>query len=142
VSQIPTVHANFTFDSQINADDQRYWVNSSEVANTYFGDANLDGEFNSGDLTLVFQAGEYDDNFALNSTWAEGDWNGDGDFDSGDLVAAFQDGGYDMGPKAAVQAIPEPSSLVIMVLGFVVLAFRSKGLPSPLRHQTAITDIM
>ena len=58
------------------------------------GDANGDGRFNSTDLVLVFQAGEYEDGIAQNSTYAEGDWNGDGDFDTSDLILAFQAGYY------------------------------------------------
>ena len=50
---------------------------------------------NSGDITLVFQAGEYEDGDNNNSGWAEGDWNGDGDFDSSDFSFAFGEGGYD-----------------------------------------------
>ncbi|MEZ6119667.1 MAG: dockerin type I domain-containing protein [Pirellulaceae bacterium] len=65
-----------------------------DILGTHYGDVNLDGRFDSGDLVLIFQAGEYDDNLANNSTWADGDWNCDGEFDSQDLVRAFQDGGY------------------------------------------------
>ncbi|MCA9200754.1 MAG: hypothetical protein KDA87_24615, partial [Planctomycetales bacterium] len=53
---------------------------------TDFGDANLDGRFDSKDLIAVFQAGEYEDGIDGNSGWAEGDWSGDGDFDTQDLV--------------------------------------------------------
>jgi hypothetical protein len=58
------------------------------------GDSNGDGIFNSSDLIVVFQAGEYEDGIAGNSTFEEGDWNRDGDFDSADLVLAFQKGNY------------------------------------------------
>ena len=58
------------------------------------GDANLNRIFNSEDLVIVFQAGEYEDGIAANSGWAEGDWNCDGDFGSSDMVLAFIDGGY------------------------------------------------
>ena len=61
------------------------------------GDANRDGAFDSTDLVQVFQAGEYEDSLANNSTWEEGDWNGDGDFTSSDLVLAFQSGSYRLG---------------------------------------------
>ncbi len=54
------------------------------------GDTNHDGIFNSTDLILAFQVGEYEDKIAGNSVWADGDWNGDGEFDSGDIVFAFQ----------------------------------------------------
>lgn len=58
------------------------------------GDANRDGIFNSTDLILAFQVGEYEDRIAGNSVWADGDWNGDGEFDSGDIVFAFQSSFY------------------------------------------------
>jgi hypothetical protein len=58
------------------------------------GDANRDGIFNSTDLMLVFEAGEYEDDVAGNSTFEKGDWNDDGEFNSRDLVFAFQQGNY------------------------------------------------
>lgn len=69
------------------------------------GDSNEDGVFNSSDLILVFQAGEYEDGIAGNSTFAEGDWNQDGDFDSGDLVFAFQAGTYTEDDAPAAMAL-------------------------------------
>lgn len=58
------------------------------------GDSNHDGIFNSSDLVLVFQAGEYEDGINGNSTFEEGDWDGNGDFDTRDFVFAFQAGHY------------------------------------------------
>ena len=65
------------------------------------GDSNGDGIFNNSDLILVFQAGEYEDGIAGNSTFQEGDWNGDGEFDSGDLVFVFEAGTYTEADVAA-----------------------------------------
>ncbi|MCA9211628.1 MAG: lamin tail domain-containing protein, partial [Planctomycetales bacterium] len=59
------------------------------------GDSNGDGLFNSSDLVLVFQAGEYEDGIDGNSTFEEGDWNGDGDFTTSDFVYALQFGHYE-----------------------------------------------
>lgn len=68
------------------------------------GDVNGDGVFNSSDLILVLQAGEFEDGINGNSTFAEGDWNGDGDFTTTDFVVAFMIGRYvDDGPIAAVR---------------------------------------
>lgn len=107
------------FDGQVSADDRIHLIH--EIENTYFGDSNLDGEFNSSDLTVVFQGGEYEDNITLNSSWAEGDWNGDGDFESGDLIIAFQDGGYEMGARAAVNVVPEPTAGVLLTIGAIAI---------------------
>jgi len=46
-------------DGSVNNDDRVHWV--EVISNTYFGDSNLDGEFNSSDLVAVFTVGEYED---------------------------------------------------------------------------------
>lgn len=79
-------------DNQVDLRDLVVMV--KEVLETDFGNANLDQQFDSGDLVDVFMAGEYEDGIEDNSGWAEGDWNGDGDFDTSDLVFAFSDGQY------------------------------------------------
>jgi hypothetical protein len=101
--------------------DIAYWVH--EVANTYFGDIDLDGEFNSTDLVSLFQSGMYEDGIEANSSWATGDWNADGDFTSSDLILAFQDGGYEQGPRAAVSQVPEPTAGVLSVLAMLGLPY-------------------
>jgi hypothetical protein len=79
-------------DGKVDADDLDELV--VNLLGITYGDANLNGVFDSSDFVQVFQMGEYEDNLALNSTWATGDWNCDGEFDSGDLVKAFQAGGF------------------------------------------------
>ena len=44
-----TKRFDFTDDELVNDDDRAMWVH--ELKRTYFGDANLDGEFNSSDFT-------------------------------------------------------------------------------------------
>ncbi|MCA9149413.1 MAG: hypothetical protein KDA92_08950 [Planctomycetales bacterium] len=101
-------------DGQVDSADLSVWV--EELKHTYFGDANLDGEFNTTDLVVVFAAGEFEDAVAGNSTWGEGDWDGDGDFSTTDIVKAFQGGGFELGQRPAVSAVPEPtwSSLCVI----------------------------
>ena len=60
------------------------------VVGTHFGDADLNGIFNSSDLIKVFTANLYET--GQRATWGQGDWNCDGKFDSSDLVEAFKDG--------------------------------------------------
>ena len=98
-------------DEQVNGDDRLYWIET--LKDTYVGDADLDGQFDSHDMVAVFVAGEYEDDLADNSTGATGDWDGDGEFQSDDIVFSFQFGGYEQGPPEAVPAIPEPSGLVM-----------------------------
>ncbi len=79
-------------DQRVDLDDLAYMI--EVLLQTNFGDANLDGVFNSEDLVQIFQAGEYEDDQMTNSTWATGDWNCDGEFGTPDLVIAFQSGAY------------------------------------------------
>ena len=103
-------------DDEMTPNDRDYWVH--RLKNTYFGDANLDGEFSSSDLVRVFSAGKYE-NPELTAGWSEGDWDGNGVFSTGDLVAAFADGGYEQGPRTGnVAVVPEPSCIVYLI-GFV-----------------------
>ena len=96
---------------------------ASEAGNTLvvigYGDANKDGFFDSTDLVQVFEAGEYEDLTAENSYWTTGDWNSDGEFDSSDLVVAFMDGEYEVATQPAT--VPEPSALVLLLLGLIAL---------------------
>ncbi|MCA9218264.1 MAG: hypothetical protein KDB27_34585 [Planctomycetales bacterium] len=110
---------DLTGDGHVDLLDHQFWV--KDVKNTWYGDANLDGEFNSGDLVDIFKAGEYEDAIQGNSTWSEGDWNADGDFSSGDLVTAFKDAGYEQGPRGALVAVPEPAGPSLLgVIGFAL----------------------
>ena len=102
--------------------DRIYWV--KELAHTYFGDSNLDGEFNSRDLVTVFQAGAFEDELT-ESFWESGDWNGDGVFTTSDLVRAFQDGGFELGPRMAFP-VPEPNSTCLLFL-FLAVTMRIVG---------------
>ena len=113
-------------DGKVDELDHRSWV--KDVKRTYFGDANLDGEFNSSDLVQVFAANEYEDESRRNSNWSTGDWNGDWEFDSSDLVIAFQDGGYERGPRTVnAVAVPESNATAwIVILTFPFAFFRRR----------------
>ena len=102
----------FNTDGIGNVDDQDYDYLVREVLQVPFGDATLDGKFNSGDLVVVFQAGEYEDGIDDNSGWAEGDWNGDRAFDSGDLVKAFQEGRYEQPARPMALAAVDASTAI------------------------------
>jgi hypothetical protein len=107
-----TVTFDLNADGRVNTDDRRSWV--IDLKRTYFGDSNLDGEFGSGDLVQVFQAGRYRDDVDRNGNWESGDWNGDGDFDTSDFIFAFQQGGYETGPRSV--PVPEPASATLLLV--------------------------
>ena len=107
-------HGDLNDDGIINFDDRRIWVEVEN--NTYFGDSNFDGVFNSADLVAVFSANEYEDELLKNSTWETGDWNGDQEFNTSDLVLAFQENGYEQAPRPAA-VVPEPCSVLLLMMG-------------------------
>jgi hypothetical protein len=106
-------------DRRVDFEDLARWVKT--LAHCWFGDADLDGEFNSHDLVSVFEAGQYEDNLPKNSTWTTGDWNADAEFSSGDLVIAFQDGGFEQGPPSSTRSVPEPCSVAMTLIGLVAI---------------------
>ncbi|MCA9172715.1 MAG: hypothetical protein KDB23_33875, partial [Planctomycetales bacterium] len=109
-------------DSRVDASDINYWIH--DLKHTWIGDANLDDQFNSGDLVVLFSAGTYET--GAGAVWTTGDFNGDGVFSTTDLVAALSDGGYEAGLRASVAAVPEPGGLVLASLAGVGLLRRRR----------------
>ncbi|MCA9200162.1 MAG: hypothetical protein KDA87_21635, partial [Planctomycetales bacterium] len=107
-------------DQTVDDLDRDTWI--QDLRQTWAGDANLDGTFDSADLVQVFQASQFEDSIIANSTWETGDWTGDGEFDSSDLVYAFQMGGYQ--DAAAVRAVPEPNAYSCVGIILVLLCCR------------------
>ena len=101
-------------DGSVNHADRLFWI--EELTNTYYGDANFDGQFNSSDFVTVFSAAKYEKDEP--ATWAEGDWNGDGRFNSSDFVIAFGGAGYEKGLReGGLQVVPEPSGILLLAVG-------------------------
>ena len=109
-------------DGSINATDRTYWL--SDLKMTWIGDSNFDFQFNTADFVAVLSAGEYET--GERAGWAKGDWNGDLVFGTADLVAALAAGGYEKGPYSGggVAAVPEPSGLLLWLLGAFALIRR------------------
>ena len=108
-------------DNLVNSSDVKAWAN--DLKNTWIGDSDLDGQFNSGDFVVVFGKAKYETGNP--AVWSEGDWNGDGQFNSGDFVDAFSDGGYEQGarPAPAAAVVPEPSTAVLALFASLCLGF-------------------
>ncbi len=119
-------------DDQVDSSDREHWV--EQLKNTYFGDADLNGEFNTGDFVAVLTEGQYEDGVLDNSTWASGDWNGDGEFGTGDLVLALEKGGYEMGPRETVAAVPEPSAVVLLWSALIGLGYQLRRRVNRIAH--------
>ncbi len=112
-------------DNVVDVSDVTIWT--KQLFNSWIGDANLDGEFNSGDLVVVLSSGTYEAD--MDAVWSTGDFNGDGRANSSDLVVALADGGYEQGPRTAVQAVPEPSTVCLVWLSASSLVGRMRRSP-------------
>ena len=115
---------DLNFDNRIDRVDLDVWV--KELKYTWYGDANLDGVFDSNDVVQVFQLSQFEDTVPGSSTWQSGDWNGDGEFSTDDLMLAFQDGGYEMGKLVSAHAVPEPSTCLLWGLGLLAVSIRCR----------------
>ena len=123
----------YDFDSngEVNARDLVHYV--EKELDTFIGDSNLDGEFNSADIVHVMRIAEYEDEVSGNSGWVSGDWNGNGDFESDDWVFALSKGNYEQGPRTMARAVPEPNaSCGLMISAVLVFGARRRACKNPL----------
>jgi len=99
---------DLTQDGHVDSNDLEFLIH--DLLRTRVGDGNLDGVFDSEDLTLILASGEYEDQVPGNSSWSEGDWNCDGDFTSRDIVIAFLAGMLAEPAPLAAQTAPRVST--------------------------------
>jgi hypothetical protein len=111
---------DLTGDGVVNQADVDDWVFNlvpiGENIGTVYGDFNLDGEVNAGDLALL--ATNY--GLAGNWGWATGDGNGDGNVDAGDLAMLATNYG------TVVHPVSEPVTMSLLAVGSVALLKRRK----------------
>ena len=111
-----------------------YSVNRLDHTEYLPGDSNTDEAFDSSDLVVAFQAGQYQGGemfqVRVPDAWRAGDWTGDQQFDSSDLVHAFTFGHY--GATKQAISVPEPNTVAIFagLLMWVTGAWLRK------KHQT------
>jgi Tol biopolymer transport system component len=94
-------------DNEVHASDRDYWVES--LANTWYGDANLDGRVDATDLNVLALSWRADDT----TSWGQGDFNGDGlvnAADLNDLALNWRSG------TLQASAVPEPSAVSLLWL--------------------------
>ena len=100
----PNTAFDLTGDGTVNQADRDELI--ERILGTTYGDANLDGIFDSADFVRIFQFGRYEDDVPLNAGWEQGDWDGDGEFGTSDFILAFQAGGYEVNSLRRKSLIP------------------------------------
>lgn len=96
-------------DGETNEADRQLWI--GDLANTFPGDANLDGSVKFGDFVTLASA------FGMDGGWSSGDFDGNGVIAFADFVALSEHFGSERVPASSV---PEPAAHFLM--GLTVLS--------------------
>ena len=86
------------------------------------GDANDDLVVDQQDIIQLLR----EDSYLNLATWNQGDFNFDGIFNQRDIVAMLQGGHYLERSYAALAPVPEPSTLLLGIIGLLLLGVRLK----------------
>lgn len=106
-------------DGSVTAADRQTWVTSVEFADTFFGDADLNGEVDFGDFVALSNS------FGQSGGWAEGNFDGLGNVDFSDFVLLSNNFGN---ARVAAQPVPEPHALALAAIagGLCMLRRRNR----------------
>ena len=124
VTSVSTERFDLVDDDIIDAADITEWLSlaATEIGyDTPFsrGDINLDHDVDTRDLTAMIIG--FTSAGGTGKTWNTGDTDGDGDVDSSDLTTAIINF---TSARNAAAAVPEPSSLLLLVLAIGCLRLR------------------
>jgi hypothetical protein len=112
----PRLRFDLNDDGIVDQDDRSVWV--SDLKQTFFGDADLDGQVNAADLNnlaLSWQASDA-------TSWAQGDFDGDGNVNATDLNSLALN--WRKGTAEAA-AVPEPSATtLLLIVGILTITRR------------------
>ena len=113
---------DLTEDGFVDEADRKTWI--AELAETYSGDTNLDGNVDFSDFLVLSSS------FGMPGGWAEGDFDGNGDVQFPDFLALASNFGKE---ATGAVSIPEPATDVLayaMLLATLLMRRRS-GIGNP-----------
>jgi hypothetical protein len=115
--QAGSIDLKFDVDGNdiVDTNDRNVWI--TDIKNTFIGDANLDGQVNAEDLNAL--ALSWRSTFA--TSWSQGDFNADGTVNASDLNELALNWRSGVAAAASAPAVPEPSSLTLLLLGGLAL---------------------
>ncbi len=99
----------------VDTNDRSVWI--TDIKNTFIGDANLDGQVNAEDLNALALSWRS----TTATSWSQGDFNADGSVNASDLNELALHWRSGVAAAASAPAVPEPSSLMLLLLGGVYL---------------------
>ena len=115
------VALNFGAASQVDVDalvQGDTGMGSEDLLNTEYGDADLDRDIDGADFLAVQQG------FGADAGWALGDFDGNNVVDGSDRATWNNSYGFAGATSSALQAIPEPTSLGLGILGMALAMLR------------------
>ena len=125
--QLRTTPDNRSFDlnndATLSQADREVWVR--DLANTFFGDADMDGDVDFADfLTLSENFGSPDHR---SRGWSQGDFDGDREVGFPDFLALSANFGGVAAANASAASVPEPAGLSIALFGILgLIGFRRR----------------
>jgi len=111
---------------------------SAIVAWAAFGDANLDGQVNFSDVTLINNAGKFGQGTSTGAVWVQGDFNYSGGVTFADITLLNNSGLYgtgsylppsslgSIGGAPVVASVPEPGTWALAVAGLACAAWNMR----------------
>ena len=117
LSESPRLWFDLNGDDEVTDADRAVWVGSEDIANTFFGDADLNGEVDFGDFLAL------SDNFGQHGGWAKGDFDGLGDVQFSDFLLLSSNFG-NVREATLAQSVPEPNASLLALASCLCLCLR------------------
>lgn len=97
-------------------------ISNSSIPLLIPGDANCDGKVDASDVTILADNWQYGSTGTADASWSMGDFNDDGKVDGSDVTILADNWQYNVNAMT-VNAVPEPSALVLLSMASMAFLF-------------------